>query len=183
MGARLQPNRNTGWKTLGPEFLSEPNLLLLVASFLSYLVSLEKKHPVFVLNCFLSVRFFFFCRHTAPCKRSWCHLDGGFCATHSTDTLPWSLRLFVTQQRFCSQVSSPLPPKGITPASNIHTLTYRHRVTFLLCRLVVTSQRLPHVHEPVAFVCFVVFHKNYQLHLNPLSVDSFHSTVNMIATN
>lgn len=61
------------------------------------------------------------CRHTAPCKTSWCRLDGGYCATRSTDTLPWSLRPFVTQRRFCSLVSlleTPSNPSSAQPGAD-----------------------------------------------------------------
>lgn len=46
-----------------------------------------------------------FCRHTAPCRRSWYHLDGGFCASRSTGILLWSPQPFGTQLRFFYQVS------------------------------------------------------------------------------
>lgn len=56
MGARLQPHRNTAWKTHGPKSLSEPNRCC--RSHLSFRVLCAL--PVFVLTCLLSVRFSLF---------------------------------------------------------------------------------------------------------------------------
>lgn len=84
--------------------MAEPNLYcqLHLCVHLHFLLLLNKRRSVF---CFYEFHVVCFCRRTAPCKTSWYHLDGGFHATRSTDTLQWSLRLFVTQLRFCTQVS------------------------------------------------------------------------------
>ena len=96
--------------------INQPNPLIVQTSSLVFmcffihfvsllLCHLEQKHGVIWcwwvvwLSCFLLYR------HTAPSKRSWCHLDGGLWATRSTDTLDCSLQHYVTQLRFFSQVS------------------------------------------------------------------------------
>lgn len=75
------------------------------------------------MSCSLS------CRHTAPCKRSWCHLDGGFCATRSTDTFRWSLLRFMTRLKFCIQVRHAYQ----TYTGNTHTYAQK------LIKTIITS--------------------------------------------
>lgn len=81
--------------------------------------SLHQQCSSFIVWAFSNIKErVFFCRRTAPCKTSWSHLDGGFCATRSTDTLAWFPQLLATQPRFCNQVS-PLR----TPLKHTHART------------------------------------------------------------
>lgn len=76
------------------------------------LVDIQVQLSAHILHLFRFLSWWYFsktcpvsCRPTAACLMSWCPSDGGSCATHSTDTLLWWIRLFVTRLKFYKQVS------------------------------------------------------------------------------